>query len=211
MTRLLIVRHGNSQANAQGIFAGFTDSPLTELGLLQAEKTASYIAENYQVDAVYASDLQRAFVTGKAVADKLGLPVTPTKAMREIFAGQWEGQAFDELDKLPSYHTWKTDIGNATCDGGESVRQLQSRVLTELTRIARENPGKTVVIVSHGTPIRAIQCFCQGKSLEEMKDIPWVSNASVTELCYEDEKFTPVSVGYDAHLEGVRSVLPANC
>lgn len=211
MTRLLIIRHGNSLANTQKVFAGNTDSPLTELGLLQAEKTAQHMVKNYQVDAVYASDLQRAFTTGKVLADKLGLRVIPTPAMREIFAGQWEGKPFDELDRLDSYHTWKTDIGSAACDGGESVARLQDRVLTELKRIAGENTGKTVVIVSHGTPIRAIQCFCQGKTLKEMKDVPWVSNASVTELCYENGAFTPVCIGYDAHLEGVRSVLPPNC
>lgn len=211
MTRLLIIRHGNSLANAQGVFAGATDSPLTELGHLQAEKTAEHIARSYSVDAVYASDLRRAFDTGKAVADRFGLTVNPTKAMREIFAGTWEGQSFDALDLLPGYHIWKRDIGNAACDGGESVAQLQKRVVAEVKRIARENPGKTVVIATHATPVRALQCFCEGKTLDQMKDIPWVSNASVTELSYEDGVFTPVSIGYDAHLKGVQSALPANC
>lgn len=211
MTRLLIIRHGNSLANTQGVFAGATDSPLTELGLLQAEKTAEHIARNYSVDAVYASDLRRAFDTGKAVAEKFGLTVNPTKAMREIFAGAWEGQSFDALDLRPGYHIWKTDIGNAACDGGESVAQLQKRVVAEVKRIARENPGKTVVIATHATPVRVLQCFCEGKSLDQMKDIPWVSNASVTELSCKDGVFTPVSIGYDAHLEGIRSALPVNC
>lgn len=211
MTKLLLIRHGNSLANTQGVFAGATDSPLTELGHRQAEKTARYIAAHYPVDAVYASDLQRAFDTGKAVADQFGLSVNATKAMREIFAGAWEGQSFDALDLRHSYYIWKTDIGNAVCDGGESVSQLQKRIVAEVTRIARENPEKTVVIATHATPVRVLQCFCEGKTLDEMKNIPWVSNASVTEVCYENGNLSLVRVGYDAHLEGMQSALPANC
>ena len=211
MTKLLIVRHGNSMANTQGVFAGSTDSPLTELGHAQARQTARYIADHYAVDAVYASDLQRAFDTGKAVAELFDLPVIPTQKMREIYAGEWEGKPFDVLDLRQSYWVWKTDIGNAVCDGGESVAQLQKRIVAEVTRIARENPGKTVVIATHATPVRVLQCFCEGKELSQMKDVPWVSNASVTELCYEDEKFALVRVGYDAHLKGMHSALPANC
>lgn len=211
MTKLLIIRHGNSLANTQGVFAGATDSPLTELGHAQAEKTAQYVAANYRVDAVYASDLQRAFDTGKAVADKFGLTVNATSAMREIFAGEWEGQPFDMLDLRHSYYIWKTDIGNATCDGGESVAQLQKRIVAEVTRIAEENPQKTVVIATHATPVRVLQCFCEGKALDEMKNIPWVRNASVTEVCWENGKLSLIRAGYDAHLEGMQSALPANC
>ena len=71
MTRLLFVRHGQSKANLDGVFAGQIDPALTELGCRQAECTAEFIAENYKVDAVYSSDLQRAYQTGLAV----GTPV----------------------------------------------------------------------------------------------------------------------------------------
>ena len=211
MTRLLIIRHGNSEANTKGTFAGATDSPLTELGLRQAEATAQYIEQNYSVDVVYASDLSRAFITGKAVAERFGLPVIPTKEMREIFAGEWEGQNFDALIKRKSFQLWKTDIGNAVCDGGESVAQLQSRIVTEVMRIARENPGKTVAIATHATPVRVLQCHCEGKTLDEMKDIPWVSNASVSEFFWDGKQLVIVKVGSDAHLEGIKTALPPNC
>ena len=87
MTKLLIIRHGQSVANLQGIFVGHTDSPLSDLGKRQAEATADYIVNTFHVDAVYASDLERAFVTGKAVADRLGMSVTPVRGMREISQG----------------------------------------------------------------------------------------------------------------------------
>ena len=212
MTRLLIIRHGQSQANLDGIFVGHINSPLSDLGMRQAQLTADYIVSNYHVDAVYASDLQRAFVTGKNVADQLGLPVTADAQLREIFAGDWETVRFDDLvaHHGDPYQIWLKDIGNAKCPNGESVAQLQTRFVGALERIAKENDGRTVVIGTHATPIRTFMCHCAGASLDEMKNIPWVSNASVTVAEYENGQFRIVTPGYDAHLGALRSALPKN-
>ena len=149
MTTLLLIRHGESRANRDGFFAGQTDVPLEERGLLQAQVTASFLVRSYTVDAVYASDLRRAYDTGKAVAQLLGKPVILEPMLREICAGQWQGMPFDRLvAQYPKeYLVWRTDIGKCQCPDGESVAQLGVRVLEALTRIARENPGKTVVVL----------------------------------------------------------------
>ena len=213
MTRILLIRHGQSEANLQKVFAGSWDCALTSLGLSQADLTAQYVLERYPVDCVYSSDLQRAYITGKTLADRLQQNVIPVRALREIYAGAWEQTTFDQLPvQFPNtYSVWLQDIGNAVCDGGESVAQLQHRVVEALMEIVRDNPHRTVVVVTHGTPIRAIQCFCEGKSLAQMKDIPWVSNASITELTYENQRLKIDNVSYDAHLGSLTSVLPANC
>lgn len=213
MTKLLFIRHGQSASNLDGSFTGSTNVALTDLGLRQAATTADYVVRTYAVDAVYASDLQRAFNTGKAVADKLGLPVHPHQGLREIFAGLWEGQPFTYL--MTAYPetfagVWRNDIGNSTCDGGESVAQLMQRVSAAVREIAEANPGKTVVIATHATPVRCMECISQGKTLSEMKDIPWVTNASVTEIHYESGVFTEVVSSYDKHLAGMVSALPGN-
>ena len=212
MTRLLIIRHGQSCANLEGVFVGHVNSPLSELGKQQAEITADYIVSNYHVDAVYASDLDRAFYTGNAMAQKLDLPITADAQLREIFAGDWEGVAFDTLSTLygDPYQIWLQDIGMAQCPNGESVAQLQSRFVGALRRIARENDGKTIVIGTHATPIRTLMCHCAGCGLEHMKDIPWVSNASVTTVEFDGTDFTIETPGYDAHLGELRSALPKN-
>ncbi len=199
-------------ANVEGVFAGNFDSPPSELGMLQAEQTAEYVASNYNVDKVYSSDLKRALAVGKAVADKIGKAPIKQKNLREISAGLWEGMPFTELyEKFDTYrNVWLNDIGNAACDGGESVAQLQKRFVSAVTDIAEANSGKTVVITTHATPIRALLCFCEGRTLDEMKEISWVSNASVTELEYENGNFTIVRAGYDLHLGDCVSRLPAN-
>lgn len=211
MTRLLIIRHGQSVSNIRGVFTGNLDLPLTEQGLHQADITAEYITDNYKVDTVYASDLRRAVDTGKSVADKLGLTVQTDRRLREIWAGQWEGRSFNDLtEHFPSYTLWQTDIGNCIPDGGESVAQLSQRVLEAFTQIAKENDGKTVVIVTHATPIRALQCHCEGKPLRQMKDVPWVTNASVTTVVYENGKLRLQEVCHDQHLGAIVSRFPPN-
>ena len=212
MTTLLLIRHGQSVSNLENYFTGAMDIPLTELGQRQALVTARYILSTYQVDGVYASDLCRAFETGKAVADPLGISLTPDSELREIFAGKWEGMTFDRLaEQFPeTYRVWRTNIGLSHPDGGESVAHLQERILNAVTRIAKENEGKTLVIATHATPIRVLQCHCEGKPLDRMHEIPWVSNASVTHVEYDGEQLILRSVGYDAHLEGMTSQLPPN-
>ncbi len=212
MTTLLLERHGLSQANQEHFYAGHMDVPLLEAGELQAKQTAEYLVEHFQIDKVYASDLQRAYNTGKAVADLLNQPVIADPQLREIHGGDWEGTAFDTLvEKYPEpYRIWREDIGHAHCTGGESVEQLGVRIQTELTRIAGENDGKTVLIATHATPIRVMQCLVTCGDLARMKDIPWVSNASYSVLYYRDGvwEFGPVS--QDAHLGNLKSVFPKN-
>ncbi len=212
MTTLLLIRHGQSEANLSRVFAGNYDAPLTELGHRQAEKTAEFIAENYKVDCVYASDLIRAFETGKTVANALNLPITPNVRLREIRAGEWEALPFDDIViKFPEeYKKWKEDIGNSSCPNGESVKMLGERVMAALIAIAEENNGKTVVIATHATPIRASQTLIEHGNLASMRDIPWVSNASVTEIIYDNGKWTVGRVGQDSHLSNCRTNLPNN-
>ncbi len=213
MTTLILVRHGQSMANLEKIYAGHTDYDLSPTGHAQTEKTAEYILENYKVDKIYSSDLKRAYNTAKKVADKIGMEIITDKNLREIYAGNWEDVPFDELVQKYSddYSVWLDDIGNSVCTGGESVKQLAERILKKLTEIATENDGKTVLVTFHATPIRTMQCLWSGKTLDEMKDVPWVSNASVTVVEYKDSSFELKLIGEDSHLSGMQTELPSNC
>lgn len=212
MTTLLLIRHGQSMANLGNIFAGNFNSPLSPLGKQQAHATAAYIADTYTVDAVLSSDLDRAKYTGQAVADRVGLPLVTDKRLREIDAGEWEGKTFDALtaDYVDTYRVWCTDIGNAVCPGGEAVAQTQARFIGALADIAAKHDGQTVVIATHACVLRTAQCLAEGKPLSEMKNLSWVSNASVTTITVEDGVFRLVEASYDAHLGDQKSSLPAN-
>jgi broad specificity phosphatase PhoE len=205
MTRLLLIRHGQSVSNVSQQFTGQSDVPLSLLGIKQAEKTADYIANNFKVDAIYASDLSRAFDTAKAVAEKIDLKVIPDKNLREIFAGKWEMMPYNKLltEYNDEYQTWLNDNPNARPTGGESVEELKTRVYNEIIKIAKENDGKTVVIATHATPIRTFISRCLS-----LNDFSWVPNASVTVVEFKDNKFSIKKTGISEHLGELETNLP---
>lgn len=208
MTKLILIRHGESAANRAHVFAGHTNVDLEPRGYEQAKLTAQYVYENFKVDKVYASDLTRAFETAKCVADKFGLEVIADKDVREIYGGKWECMSVDALKEKykDSYvDTWRGDIGKAVCDGGESVKELSERIYKRFTEIARENPDKTVVIATHATPVRAMQSLVLTGGIEQMKDIPWPPNASVTVMEYANGKWKCLLVSEAAHLENLHT------
>lgn len=214
MTTLVIVRHGQSTANLNKKFAGQRyDAELSELGHEQAKLTAEYIAENYSADKIYASDLKRAYSTAEHIAGRLGISeIHKTPGIREIYAGKWEGMEFSAIEaQFPkAYDEWKHNIGAAHCTDGETVAEMFERVTRTILDIAENNSGKTVLLATHATPIRAMECMFRGLGAEEMKNFRWVTNASVTVAEYENGKFRIVSVSEDGHLGGAKSSLPKN-
>ena len=212
MTTLILVRHGESAANGKGCFAGQLDIPLSERGREQAVRTADYIAKTYSVDKIYSSDLSRAYDTAKPIAKAFGLEIIKDKNLREICSGDWQGLSFDELQEkyADSYGVWLKDIGNAVCPNGETVKILSKRVFQAIERIAVENEGKTIVITTHATPIRTICCKMKGLPVEELKNVPWVSNASVSVVTVEKNDWKLPQVSIDEHLKGLQTRFPAN-
>ncbi len=188
--RLLLVRHGQSLSNVGGVFTGQTDVPLSALGEKQAAALCAYLLRTYTIDAVYASDLQRAVATVQPTADALGLPVRRERALREIDGGAWEGEpvSFIAQHYAADYALWREDIGLARCTGGESMRALQVRAAAAAEGIAARSLGKTVLIATHAAFLRALLCYWQKVPLEGMKDVPWVPNASVTEVLWKENE-----------------------
>ncbi len=210
MTRILLVRHGESQSNIDGTFTGQANAPLSALGRAQAERTARFILENYTVDAACSSDLSRAYDTALAAAAPLGLTVTQYPALREIGAGLWENLLFSDLPVLypEEYALWQQDVGNSRCPGGESVAEVADRVWACIMDICRAHPDQTVLIASHATPIRTVQWKVTGQDLSYMKQVSWVSNASVSEYVYENGTLTPVKISQNSHLADMITELP---
>ena len=203
-TTIYLVRHGQSLGNLRNQFMGHTDTPLTELGLRQAELAAGYM-ENIHIDAIYSSDLQRAYQTALATANRKNMPVTKTEKMREINGGEWETVEFPLLaTRFPEdFVTWSNDFKNCRCTGGESVLEMQQRVVGEIARIAEENPGKAVAIFCHATPLRAFRIHCEGAWTA-----PYPTNASTTVAEYENGKFKLVEYSIDHYMGNLITALP---
>lgn len=211
MTRMIFVRHGESTGNETRRFYGHYDGELTDRGREQARMTAEYL-KDVRIDKAYASDLKRAFETGEIIAAPHGLSVIPDKGLREIDAGEWEGQKFTTLIEKYSddFGMWVNDLVNCRPTGGESVRELATRIREAVWKIAEENDGKTVLIATHATPIRSLITLWQNQPLEALNEIKWVANASVSIVNYDanSRTATPEVIGEASFMGELATRLP---
>lgn len=202
MTKFILVRHGQSKANECGYLVGKTEAPLSSLGEKQAEAVSEYVLKAYNVDAVYSSPMSRACNTVKGVADALNLPIITENDLTEFDFGEWEGLTLEKIKNNfdNGYSKWAKDPGTVVPHGGESMSHLQARVVEKLKEIGKKEDGKTVLIGSHSSVIRALQCYVQGLPLSKMKNTPWVVNGSIAELNFDGEDFYIFKYGFDGHL-----------
>ncbi len=209
MTTLILVRHGQSTGNLQGVYCGQLDFPLSELGFLQAERTGEYLKEKYSIDAIYASDLARAMQTAEPTARAFGLEVIPAEGLREICVGEWQGLNADWVyeNKKEEMLRWKTDWSYAI-KGGESFHQLQARINLFLDRVLDEHPDQTVAMFAHAGTIGTILARCipdRDARLALLKKGDF-ENASVTVLHFCGRDYVEhLDVAYDEHVEGMSS------
>ncbi|MDP9752097.1 histidine phosphatase family protein [Thermoanaerobacter pentosaceus] len=156
-TRLYIVRHGQSEWNLHNKMQGIQDIDLTPTGLKQAELLASRL-KNEKIDCIYSSDLKRAYITAQIIAKELGLEVHKVSELREMSFGIWEGLTAEEINELYKeiYTLWKTNPIKANIEKGETLEEVQKRMLKKTWEIVKENDGKNILIVSHGTSIKAL-------------------------------------------------------
>ncbi|MGV0717231.1 bifunctional RNase H/acid phosphatase [Mycolicibacterium sp. XJ662] len=156
-TRLLLLRHGQTEFSAQRRYSGRGNPALTETGRRQAELAAQYLANKGGVDAVVTSPLQRAYDTAAAAAKALRLDVVVDDDLIETDFGAWEGLTFVEASQRdPELHQrWLRDT-SVTPPGGESFDNVAQRVHRAQNRLAAENGGQTLLVVSHVTPIKTL-------------------------------------------------------
>ncbi|MDT5091219.1 MAG: ribonuclease / adenosylcobalamin/alpha-ribazole phosphatase [Mycobacterium sp.] len=156
-TRLLLLRHGQTELSVQRRYSGRGNPPLTDLGRRQADAAAEYVAARGGIAAVITSPLQRAHDTAGAVAKALSLGVVVDDDLIETDFGAWEGLTFGEAaEHDPELHRkWLHDTTIEPPDG-ESFGNVRTRVERARDRILAEFPGATVLVVSHVTPIKTM-------------------------------------------------------
>jgi broad specificity phosphatase PhoE/ribonuclease HI len=156
-TRLLLLRHGQTELSVQRRYSGRGNPALTEEGRRQADAAARYLAQRGGISAVFSSPLQRAYDTAASAAKALGLDVTVDDDLIETDFGAWDGLTFAEAaEHDPELHSrWLRDTG-ACPPGGESFDAVSDRVSRARARIIAAHPGTTVLVVSHVTPIKML-------------------------------------------------------
>jgi broad specificity phosphatase PhoE len=165
MTRLLLVRHGESEFNRARRFAGFIDVDLTEFGRRQVEKLRERLAGE-KIDVAYSSDLKRALKTAELATDGRNLPITTCPELREINYGEVDGLPFSEIQsRFPDLAKQLTtsELG-LEFPGGETFTAFVDRVALFKERLAKHGQSESVLIVAHGGPLRALMCSMLGIS-----------------------------------------------
>jgi broad specificity phosphatase PhoE len=166
MTHLVLVRHGETDWNVTGRFQGQADPPLNANGREQARALAEQLALS-RIDAIYSSDLQRAYDTARIVADRVGLTVIIDPRLREVSQGAWEGVVLaDILARYPrEWAMREQDPLHSRPPGGESVAEVAQRASAAADAIAIAHPNGRVVVVTHGLTQATLMCLGSGLSL----------------------------------------------
>ena len=179
-TTFYFVRHGESEANAARRFAGRSDSPLTERGRRQSEAVAAAL-DQVAFDKIVATPLARSLDTAKVIAERRGMPVEIVPDLTEIDVGERTGAAWDEIAGLPG---WREDAFVAW-PGGETLAQVLERAIGAMRRLAKEKPGRTILVVGHGGVTRILVSHFQG--ILPRLDRSRATNTNVTVIRFDGD------------------------
>jgi broad specificity phosphatase PhoE len=156
-TRLVLLRHGQTELSIQRRYSGHGDPELTPLGHAQAAAAAARLADMPDIAAVLSSPLRRARQTAAAVADAAAAQLITRERLIETDFGAWEGLTFGEAkERDPELHAAWLGSEEMAPPGGESFAAVGRRIEAELAEVLADYPGETVVLVSHVTPIKTV-------------------------------------------------------
>jgi probable phosphoglycerate mutase len=183
-TTFYLIRHGETDWNLHGRWQGHTDIPLNEDGRAQARQLAARLrAERAHFDAIYSSDLQRAWETARIFGAALDLAPLPLPALREINVGSWSGLTSAEVQAQdPELYAGYKSGEDVVRGGGERFVDLYTRVVAAIEQLAEQQPGRTLAIFTHGGPVRALLMHAaRDKAGLEVRHTP-IGNTSISLL-----------------------------
>ncbi|MHB1418792.1 MAG: alpha-ribazole phosphatase [Bacillota bacterium] len=184
MTRVILVRHGQTVWNQDGRFQGHTNVELSEDGKKQARQLAHALKKE-KVTAVYTSDLSRAKSTAQIIASDFDLEEQVILELKEINFGRWEGLTYREINEKFSElaAVWRSKPATVQIPGGESFKEVMDRASLAVEQLVLRHPKETVVVVSHGATIRTIICAAVGLDLDHIWQLR-LDNTAITTIEY---------------------------
>lgn len=201
ITRILAVRHGETDWNRDTRIQGHTDIDLNDHGRWQAQRLAAALRDE-PIAAFYASDLARARETALAVARAHGASVQTHLGLRERCFGRFEGHTWAELEAQHPQETgaWRQRLPDFAPPGGESLLQLQARVLAAVGALAQRHPGEQVLMVAHGGVLDIL--YRAATRLELQAPRSWtMTNTAVNRLLWTPQGLSLVGWADTGHLQ----------
>lgn len=202
-TRVLLVRHGETDWNAQTRLQGHSDIPLNARGREQARRVGQALAGE-SLDAVYSSDLQRAYDTARAIAEATGAPLVADPTLRERGFGRFEGRTFAEIESEwpEDARRWRTRDPSFGPEGGERLQDFHARSVAAAERLVARHPGGSIALVAHGGVLDSLYRAATRLALDAPRS--WrMANASLNRLLWGGSGFVLVGWDDDAHLHGL--------
>jgi broad specificity phosphatase PhoE len=193
MTTLLLARHGETDWNRDRRIQGHSDTPLNETGRAQARELARALAD-VELVAAYSSDLSRARETAEIAVAGRRIEVVELPELRERSFGSWEGLADQEVARSfrDEWELWRAGRSDGAADA-EPHGAMLDRIRGAVDRIAREHPAGSVLVVSHGGPLRVVHALAHGLDyLQHRHTIPFVENCALSRWAVRDGVLTPV-------------------
>jgi len=189
MTRLVLIRHGETDWNREARYQGQADPPLNAMGRRQAQALVE-VLRPLGMCCLYSSPLQRAWETARVVAEALHLPLYPEPRLKEIHLGEWEGLTVDVIQaRYPEHFArWQREPWTTAPPGGERVEAVFRRVLAAVRDIVMKHPRDTVGLVTHRMPIVLLKIHVLGLPRDVLHTLP-VPNAGWEILEVEPEKW----------------------
>ena len=180
-TKIYLVRHGQTVWNVKKRMQGHQDSPLTKLGILQAN-WAKEALDDVKIDIIYSSSSNRAYKTAEIIKGNRKIPLVAKNNLREINLGDWEGAMIDDIhEKYPKKYNafWRTPH-LFQLENGESYYDVQDRAIRELKGILEQHEGKTILIVTHTVTLKLIMAYFENRSVSDLWDSPYIHPASIS-------------------------------
>jgi probable phosphoglycerate mutase len=197
--RAVLVRHGETDYNANDIFQGYSPVPLSVRGRQQAVLVAERLV-SLRPQMLYSSDLQRAQETADIISQRLGLPVQPREGLREWNVGTWIGKP--TADYLAHLQALGAHPVTHVPEGGESQLCTQARIVAQMQELAGQHAGETIVCVSHGRAIDLLARHVLG--LDVMKPPAFrIANTSVNIFSFQNGAWEVVTLNEVRHLEAL--------
>jgi len=209
-TQICLVRHGETEWNAERRIQGQIDIGLNETGQRQAVAAGRWL-KSAGIVALYSSDLKRAWTTAQAIGAELGLVPTSVPEMRERRYGIFEGLTYDEAKAVhpDGYAAFEGRNADYAFENGESLLTMFARVTGKLEALAARHPGEIIAIVLHGGVLDIINRFVRGNALEAPRDF-LIPNAGINWIATVDGEWSLKTWGETDHLEpGALDELPA--
>ncbi len=208
MTRLFLVRHGQTVGNVQRRWQGWIDGELTSLGIQQAQATARHLTTLGKVfDTLYSSPLRRAWHTAHIIGQALGLSPLAHEGLKEIWFGEIEGMTWKEFEaRYPEIHRHWSDRSDLSFSwpGGENRAEFHRRTGRAIEDIATRHEGQSVLVVAHGGTLRAILARLFPEQLGQWWDHS-LDNCSLTRVRLAPDGPELLALNDQSHLAGLMS------